>query len=239
MSSAAGAAAGAPGGDAGQQQGDAQGQQQAGGFDPQQFAGQFEQLQQGQEELRQFLASQPWQAQEQPGETDQSQQDPSLDLGFLDQDGYADPQQMAQSFQQLVQQEVAKERESWRQEHDKTVQRLTDFERRQEAEHLVNEFPEIAQPEVAQQVVSTSREYADLMGHPELADSPKFWRLVYAATRAFDAAKQEGSGDPGAAHLEGGAGAAPGQPAQVDLADLIVNGGQDSALGSRVLDFNR
>jgi hypothetical protein len=230
MSSPAGAQAG---GDAGPAQGEAQGQEQ-GGQDA--VLQQLQAMQQGQEELRTYLASEPWQQRQEAAEEDEGAEEQPLDLSFLDvgDPGY-DPQQTAQQLQTLLDSRV---NEGIKQALGPVQQQVQDMQRTREAEALVQEFPDIAQPEVAQQVVQTAREYAELMGRPDLGDDPKFWRIIYAAGRTFDQAKQEGSGDPGAAHLEGGAGAAPGGQGQVDLAKLIVNGGgDDRALGARVLDF--
>jgi hypothetical protein len=58
--------------------------------------------------------------------------------------------------------------------------------------------------------------------------------LVYMAGRAADSANQEGSQESNAATLEGGGGAVPGGGGQVDLGDLIVNGGPR---GRSVLPF--
>lgn len=191
---------------------------------------QLESLAGGQEEMRQFLASNPWQAQE--AQEQQEQGAPEVDLSWLDpaDPGY-DPEQMSQrmteAFGQYVQQAT-------QQATAPVMERMQEMQREQAAERLVGEFPDLQQSEVAQEVVRASHEYAGALGMPQLGNDPGFWRLVYLSGRAIDAAQQEGSGDPGAAHLEGGGGAISGT-SQVDPADEIMNAGGKK--GSGVLPF--
>lgn len=230
------------GGDAGQQaaQGAAEGQQQApGGLDPASIQQALESMQGGQEQLRQqlgqmgeFLQTNPWQPPaEEPGPE-------PLDLGFLN-DPMLEPQQLSERLTEVINQQAQQQAQSLLEQRLAPLeQRVNEREMHSEAADLVAEFPELGDPKVANEVVSNARAYADLLGMPEAANKPAFWRVIYMAGRAAEHASQEGSGaTPGAAHLEGGAGAAPGQP-QVDLGDMIVNGGGPGApLGSRVLPF--
>jgi hypothetical protein len=221
------------GGDAGPAEGQGQ------GFDPGQISETLQGLQGSQEQLRQqfsdFMEQQPWQQQEQePGEPEP---DPSMDLSFLGDPMLAPEQQaerLTQAFDQRVEQRAQQMLE---QQLSPLREGLDEMRLERGAEQLVSEFPEMADPQVANEVVQAAHQYADLLGQPELASNTALWRLVYMAGRAADMHSQEGADAPGAAHLEGGAGAAPGG-SQVDLGDLIVNGGgQDAALGKRVLPF--
>jgi hypothetical protein len=191
---------------------------------------QLEQLAGGQEELRQYLSTNPWQQQE--TEQEQQQQAPEVDLSWLDPaDPSYDPEQMSQKLTETFGQYVQQATE---QATAPVMERMQEMQREQAAERLVNEFPDLKQQEVADEVVRASLEYASALGRPDLGNDPGFWRLVYLSGRAIDSAQQEGSGDPGAAHLEGGGGAISGT-SQVDPADEIMNAGGKK--GSSVLPF--
>ena len=236
---ASGAGLAGSGGDAGQngdagQSGEQQGQQQQGqDFGP--ALEQLQSLQEGQEQLRQFLMSEPWQQQAQ-GEP-QGQEDagyPEFDLaaaGLETGDPQTD-QQLAQTLMSMVDQAAQQQT----QQHLAPIQQqIAEMKMAQEAEHLAAEFPEMAQPEVAQEVVSTAAQLAEQLGMPELANKPAFWRLAYMAGRAADAQAEEGADAPEAAHLEGGGGAGPAGVSQADFLKTIS--GADSKLGARVLPF--
>lgn len=231
------------GGDAGGQ-GDAQQQQQVQqqspaellGFDPQALLGQLEQVQSGQEGLRELL-----QAQQQGGEEEADQ---GFDLSFLDPMSGLDPQQMGQQLQTLLRGEaerIADQRvqQIVQERIDPLVQRLDEGDRTQMLRDLTAEFPEIAEPEMAQQVVGLSTQIVQAYGWPqEMAADPRLWRLAYLAGRAADAHNEEeqGGADPVTALLEGGRGPMPGGgQGQVDLGEQIVNGG--GRRGASVLPF--
>jgi hypothetical protein len=184
------------------------------------------------EQLREYLQSNPWAAQEQQGEPAQEEQ--PLDLGFLESGDPQFDQELAQNLQQLIQSQV----EQGVQQHLSPLQeRLQTFERMDQARELTSEFPELNEPEHAQRVIGMSREYAEMMGKPELADEPAMWRLMHLANAAMVAAKEE-EGNTSAAHVEGAGGAGAGGQPQVDLGDLIVNGqGEGAPLGRRALPF--
>jgi hypothetical protein len=184
------------------------------------------------EQLREYLQSNPWAAQEQQGEPAQEEQ--PLDLGFLESGDPQFDQELAQNLQQLIQSQV----EQGVQQHLSPLQeRLQTFERMDQARELTSEFPELNEPEHAQRVIVMSREYAEMMGKPELADEPAMWRLMHLANAAMVAAKEE-EGNTSAAHVEGAGGAGAGGQPQVDLGDLIVNGqGEGAPLGRRALPF--
>jgi hypothetical protein len=213
-------AAAAGNGDAGQAQDASQGQ----GPDLAAFQQQLGDLTSGQEELRQLLQSAPW-SQEDAQQLEQ--QEPGLDLSFLEQyaDPAAEPQSLADQLQPAIQQLVDRQTQQAIEPLQKQMQEAR-VER--EAQNLVDEFPDLATPEVAQHVVQTARELAQQLGQPELANEPKFWRMAYMMGKAAESANQEGRDAPNAAHLEGGGGATP-SGSQVNLGDLIVSGGSDGS----------
>lgn len=208
---------------AAQGQGEGEGVQQQQGPDTAALAEQLGQLSSGQEELRQFLMSAPWQAQEAEGEQDGQ----DLDLSFLDaEDPGFDPNTIADRLGGLIEQAVE-------QRVAPQTERLAQLERAAEADRLVAEFPEMGSPETANEVVKTAGDLAQAVGRPEIANEPWFWRLTYMAGRAADHANEEGAGAPDAAHLEGAGGAGPGGGQQVDLGQQIV----DAKRGRGVLPF--
>jgi hypothetical protein len=219
----------------GGQQGAEQGQQQGeSGQDVGALATQLQSMQAGQEELRQFLMDQPWQQQGQQGEGEgegEQQSEEPLDLSFLDPgDPTFDPDQLAQRLGGLINQTAEQRAQAL---IAPVVQQQAEMRRQNEARDLVAEFPEIAQPEVAQQVVQVARQLAEANGHPELADEPWMWRLTYMAGRAVDSANEEGSQEPGAATLEGGGGARPTGGQQGDAAEEYRQALKGAARGGR------
>lgn len=201
----------AQGGDGQQGGGEAEAQQQ--GPDLAALASQMEQFAGGQEELRNSL--QALQQALPPQEAEQPQADEPLDLSFLDDPGVdpeAQQEALRNAFAQVAQQTAEQATAPLREQ-------ITDLKLQRDAQALVDEFPEFADPEVAQGVLKASEDYAQLLGQPDLAGQPAFWRIMFAAGRAFDQSKTEGD-QPDAAHLEGGSGAQPGGSGE-DHADLI------------------
>jgi uncharacterized protein YdiU (UPF0061 family) len=222
-----------PAGDAGQAQGQgeaAEGQQQQAGPDYAAIMETLQQQGQGLDQMREFLQTNPWQAQEQEAEPEQQ----LPELGFLESGDPEFDQQLAQNLQNLISQQA----EQQVQQHLSPLQeQLQTMQREKAASDLVGEFPELNEPEHAQRIVSMTRQYAEMMGRPDLADEPQMWRLMHLANAAMVAAKEEGEQSP-AAHLEGAGGAGAGQQPQVDLGDMIVNGtGEGAPLGRRALPF--
>lgn len=229
----AGGAAGGEGAAQGQAQGEGQAQQS--GPDVSQLADLLGQQGQSLEEMRNFLASNPWAAQaQQEGEGEQGGD--QIDLSFLD-----DPALAPEALQQQMQSQLGGLVDQRAQALVAPVQQqLAEMQRAQEARDLLGEFPEMAEEATAQQVVKMAHEWANENFPPEIArviaQKPATWRAVYMMGRAAESAngEQQGSGDPGAAHLESGAGAGPGQ-APVDLKQMIMNGG--GTRGADVLNF--
>jgi hypothetical protein len=233
-----GSVAAAPAANDGQQGTDAQVQQGQGtdagavGIDAAAINDTLAGLASQQEEMRNFLQSAPW-AQAAPGTQDaQTQaaepQVPAADLSFLDPASptfdaenagdllaNAIQQQVQATSQQLVQDAITP-----------LQQQLAEAKSQQEADALAAEYPELAQPEVAKQVIDTTKEYVSAMNlPPELAGNMGMIRLVYMAARAADAANQQGAQGAQAATLEGGAGARPGGSQGGLTVDQIVGAG--------------
>lgn len=152
-------------------------------------------------------------------EGDQSQQfDPGFDPyqqqfqgpdqyqpGQYAPDPYQDPQQaQAQAMQQL-QSFIAEQVQQGVQQH------VTPYIQQQRANELERQYPDLADPQKAGEVVAQTAQYAQKLGRPELARDPQLVELVYLAQQARSQAAQEtpADGDQGV-HLESG-GAAPQQ----------------------------
>jgi hypothetical protein len=211
---------------AGQGQGEgegAAGQQQSPDFTA--FADQLGTMAQGQEEIRQFLQSAPWQQQQQDG-GEQEQQLPELDLSMLDPESPTfDAQSVAQSLTGYIEQQAQARADALVKEHIEPLREQQDTLRRsQEARDLVAEFPEMAQEDTARAVLGIAQQFAEANNLPQLAQNVGFWRLIHMAGRAAEMANQEGEDGPPAAHLEGGGGAGPSAGRQAGFtADDIVN----------------
>lgn len=224
----------------GQGQGDAgeaagQGQQQDGQQQGQDLSALQEQLAAvagGTDEVRQLLM-----AMQEGDDSDDAEVVP--DLSWLDVDSPEfDPQVVAQRLTDTIDQAAE-------QKIQPVMQRLDAFEKQQqenarveEASRLVEEFPELGDTNIAQQVVTTSRQLAEAQFPPhmaaELAQSPAWWRVIYMAGRAADASNAEDGQGSQAALLESGQGARPGSAATADeLGDSIVSGRR----GRSVLPF--
>jgi hypothetical protein len=227
---AAGAGAAAAGGDAGgQAQGGEGTQGQPTGLDPATITDTLAQLQGGQEELRQLFAQPPEWAQQlmqgQEGDGQQQQQEQNLDLSFLD-DPMLDPRDQAAQLAAILQQQQEGSQQQMQQAIQEALapvtERLNQREQQEAAAEFVAEFPEVGDPNVAKEVMQLSRDYAAQLGVPDMGNNMRFARLVFAAAKAFEQAAEEGSGDPGAAHLEGGGGAGPGGGQQEDAFDRAL-----------------
>lgn len=176
------------------------------------------------EQLREMLPQvlQEYLPQQQQGQEGEPEAEPDFDLSFLEDSGY-DPaetaERLAQGFDQRMEQAI-------KQATEPLQQQIQEQQYAREAEALVAEIPELAEPEVQQEVLGLARDMIDNNGWPQdLLHDPKFWRVAYFARQTANAANQEGSEQPSAAHLEGGGGATPAS-AQVDHAQLIVDAGR-------------
>lgn len=195
------------------------------------LSSQLEQLVGGQEELRQYLSSEPWRQQAEPETAQQEPEKPEVDLSWLDPaDPAYDPEQLTQrltdTFAQYVEQ-------AQQQAIAPVMQQMTEMRQEAELRDLLQEFPDLGDEQTSRQVVEAAHQYAQALGMPHAANEAGFLRLVYLSGRAIDAAQQEGAEAPGAAHLEGGGGANPGS-SQVDPVDAILKPG--GKRGASVLD---
>jgi hypothetical protein len=212
-----------------QGQGEGQGQQ---GPDLSALAATLGQQGQTLEEMRTFLAGNPWQ----PQATQETQQQggDEMDLSWLDEQMAIDPAAANQRLTETIDQRVDQRAQAL---VAPVIQQQTEMRHNQEARDLAAEFPEIATPEMAEKLAGRggiAEQAAIALGAPHLAAEPKFWRIAYMAHKAAESANQEGSGDPGAVTLESGNGASPGPTAE-DLKKAIMNSGD--GLGARVLNF--
>jgi hypothetical protein len=226
----------AAGGGEGQAQGAGQGEGQGqpqGGPDLSGLVEQIGTIASGQEEMRQFLASNPWAAQ---AGQEEAESGGELDLSFLDPAAnvYENPDAVAERLNQTLNGVVDQRTQA---AVAPIQQQMVEMRRDQQARDLAAEFPELAEPDMAKKVAGPGGlavTLAEQLGRPELAAEPSFWRLAYMANKAAEAANAEqGSGDPGAAHLESGNGAGPG----LTEADLVKQIAESGGRGSRVLDF--
>src|SRR5499427_8141570 len=235
------AAPGAGDGGEAQQQGQ---EQQQGGEQPD-FAAiqqQLADLGPSLEQMRGMLSEQQeqqaaWAEQQQGYEGDPSQeqqQQPEPDLSFMDPDSpQYNPQQTAMALAQLMEQQSQQQVQA---AVEPLQEQIATMEAQRQADLLAGEFPEMQDPEIAQNVIDVSRQYAQMLGQPELGDNPQFWRMAYMAGRAADAANAEQQQQPAAATLEGAGGASPGGAA--DAQQQVVQGilNADGA-GRSVLPF--
>jgi hypothetical protein len=216
---------GTAGGDAAQAQ---QGQVQGGGTEGQQqggadFSQALEILQQqgaGQEEMRQQLQqlAQMFQTQQEQGQAEES-----IDFSFLDpSEPTYDPEQVAQRLQGLVEQTAEQRAQDLVSQHiDPLRSELSEVRQAQAINDFAAEFPDVGENPEA--FVDLASKAAEQIGRPDLAENVGFWRIVRLAAAGAEAAQDQGSEQPNAAHLEGGGGATPAGGSQVDLGDMIVN----------------
>jgi hypothetical protein len=238
-----GGAAAAGDGDGAAQQADAQGAQQT--TDVAALAEQLGTNVESVEQLRAFIAQglsdAPPDADEEPtGETEEPHEfdfdglGELDDLSFLDSGEFGDDatetaQQLAQLVDSFTGERVAEAVAPLREQ-------LAEHQRELQANHLVAEFPELGDPEVAEHVVGLAHELAQQMERPDLAGDPRFWRLAYLAGRAADIANEEaGHNDVAAAYLEGGGGGGrPTGGAGGDAFSQMLEGDQQ---GRKALPF--
>lgn len=130
--------------------------------------------------------------------------------------GYeADPAQAQQQAMQQLQSYISEQVQQGVQQH------VTPYIQQQRANELERQYPALADPKTAGEVVQQTAAYAQKLGRPELARDPQLVELVYLAQQARNSASQEtpADGDQGV-HLESG-GAAP-QAEEMDAADRML-----------------
>jgi hypothetical protein len=222
---------------AGQGQGDA-GQGEAAqqqGPDLSALADQLGTLSAGQDEMREFLQSQPWQTTDAPQEQQAGEPELDLDLSqYIDAEGQYDPAQVSQLLSERLGEVVEKVVE---QRLEPLRQETKEMRQEREWQVIADQFPELADEQVARPVFEMAKTMSEQNGHPELAQEPWFVRVVYTGMKALESAAEEGAETPSAAHLEGGGGAAPAG-SQVDALTQVFGGGEDIPLGRRALPFS-
>jgi hypothetical protein len=187
---------------------------------------QFDSFVQSQQEMQEMLrnaqfSNQQQQQQTQPTQEAEPEAAPELDLSFLEDAGY-DSQDTAERLMGAFGQQIEQATKPLIQRLEQQDQMIREQRYERDAEALVAELPELAKPEVQQQVLGLASELIQTNNWSEdLLHDPKFWRVAYFAAKAADTANSEGSEQPNAAHLEGGGGATPAS-AQVDPAQLIA-----------------
>jgi hypothetical protein len=223
---------------AGQGQGDAgQGEAtQQQGPDLSALADQLGTLSAGQDEMREFLQSRPWDGQQEPEQAQQEQQEPELDLSqYLDP---ADPSYDPNAGRSATERRRGEGRRAARGAGLAPLQeQVQDVRRERDWQAIADEFPELVNEEVAKPVFQLAKTLAEHNGHPELAQEPWFVRMAYITGKAMETANEEGAEAPSAAHLEGGGGAAPAG-SQVDALTQVFGGEEGIPLGRKVLPFH-
>lgn len=208
------------------------------GLDPAEVMSRFDAMQQGMEQMRQEMAAQvPAPVEPEPVDEDLSWLDPNAE-DF-------DPEAAAQRYREdamRAAQEAAQP----------ALEAVAEMQRQQQAQALRAEFPEIAQPETAQNVIAGANEYANAVmqdiaptlkaaGLPDqliqsigqgIVSSPATWRNVYLGAKGLDAAGAEVPVNEAAGLLEGGAGPRPGAQEEQDPADQIL-----AARGGSILPY--
>lgn len=219
------------------------GQQQAQGPDLGQLAEQIGALGGGLDEMKQFLQSNPWQQQQDQGQG--QQQDEGLDLSFLDPGQQMlgdDPAALSAQLGEVIKGAVQQQAQALMAPH---VEAQNEMRRNIEARDLAGEFPELSTPEMANKIAGQggvaeqiAQQIANAVGQPQLAKAlaaePALWRMAYGYHKGIEYANNQGSGDPGAAHLEGGGGPGPAQLSEADLVKQIATSGD--GLGAGVLN---
>lgn len=233
MEGSVAAAGAAQGGEGEQQQG---AEQQAAGI-PSQLVDSLSAIAEGQNEtremLRAFTESQQGQGQGEGEGGEENDPFAGLDLSFLQETPAAaeteNPEQFTGQLAQVLSQAVAQGVDQRLAAHEQQVvaplrNEVSELRRDAAVQALADEFPQLADPETAQEVVGLAERLATANGQPELGQQPWFWRLTYMAAEAAAAANEAGgdANDPNAANLEGGGGALPGGSGGADLGDAIV-----------------
>ena len=175
-------------------------------------------MREGQEELRNFMQTLQPLAEQQQEIGDEG--DGAFDFSDFLTEGEGDPafdtdaftQQFTQAVEQAVESKVAP-----------LQQQQQEFVREQQMREMVAEFPDLGDPEFVTQVANVTGQFAQVLGHPELAQEPGFMRLVYLAGLSADRAGEEAGDDPGVATLEGGGGAGAGGVSGQDVGEIFAN----------------
>lgn len=214
---------------------------QAAALDPSEVMARFDAMQGSMEQMRSQLS-----AAQQAAPAAEEAAPEEIDLSWLDPTTPEfDPEAFQQNIGQLIQQ-------AGQQAAMPVMQEVAEMKRAQAAAQLRTEFPEIGEPETAQNVLTGATEYAGAvlndiapqlraMGLPDqmiqaigqgIVSSAATWRAVYLGAKGLGAAKGETPIDEAAALLQGGSGPRPGSQEAPDPAQQIV-----AARGGSVLPY--
>lgn len=196
---------------AGEQQGEQGQEQQAQAPDYAAMQAQLSELGPSLDEIRSSLAAlQPTPAAGADGQqTAEQQQAQQPDLSYLDPSSADyDPRQAGEKMLAII----AEQNKTAIQEAVAPLQsELSQTRQQLAAQDLVQEFPDLADEKVAQQVLTASRQWVAAAGLPEsAAQNPQVWRSVYLMSVAAELqAKERDNPAAAAATLEGAGGASP------------------------------
>lgn len=188
-----------------QQSGEQQGQQPTGDAALAQLAEGLQTQGESLEQMREFLASNPWT----PPPAAEAPAPP--DLSALS-DPNVTPEQAAEQLAKVMDERATEKAQEL---VKPLMDQVGEIRAEREVDTLVTEFPELGEPETAKAVLSYAEDAAKLVGNPELATNVQFIRQCYMAGRAAQLAQQQrGAGPSNAATLEGAGGASPGGATQ-------------------------
>lgn len=137
----------------------------------------------------------------------------SLDLSDLYEEALGpDPDELASKFSDYTDRRIEEALKPYEERTKAAEDRAAQVERAQQMKTLVEEMPEMDDPETAKEVMDLTQQYADMLGgqYSELGSDPRFMKVIAYAARAIQAAQEEGAETPNAAHLESGSSARPG-----------------------------
>jgi hypothetical protein len=184
----------------------AEGTQQEAGV-PAEITQQLDQLNQRFGEVQPVL---DW-VQQQQAAADQPEEQPEPGFeDYMPEDGYLDPSQLQQAIRAEAEKIASERFGPVQQEVQQIRQQLQD----EQLDGLMDQYPELQDPQKAQQLAQQVHSFAQSRSDPSLATDPEVVAMIYLAGKAMEQAQQGvPAGDQGV-HLEGGS-AQPGQP-QVD-----------------------
>jgi hypothetical protein len=140
-------------------------------------------------------------------------------------EGEMEPEQAQRYLQQAIDQRTQRAVQA---AIDPLIERIEGMQIDSDARTLVESYPELADPKVAQDVVDAARQKATAMGlDAKTAMRPGFIELVFQAQRAEQqAAGEVPVGDIQHRNLESAAGASPSAPEEPSIADRIRSAGR-------------
>jgi hypothetical protein len=157
----------------------------------------------------------------------------TLDFDYSQDYDQTDPAQVEAYISKIAE---AKAQELLKAQLNPFQERIGKMETEAAAQQLVQEFPRLAEPEVAEKVIKMSSDIAQQLGHPELANNPQLWKYAYLSQDAIERHNAEAAAQPdNAVTLEGAGGATLGGSNSED--DLISRILTPQHAGRSVLPF--